>query len=86
MANDELPGGLCSDVGSSVYDIQETKWAVTRHRLEVAICGQQRKFVANAQTSDECIDRSYLNTSPSTSVPQLGRLDMILDIGCHHGQ
>src|SRR5580692_1564305 len=48
---------------------------------EVAIGGQHRQFVANAQLRQQRVDRANLNSASTAPVSQLGRFDMVVATG-----
>jgi hypothetical protein len=48
------------------------------------IRGEQRQFMPDAQPGDQGIDRADLNVLMAAAVSQLGRFDVIFDIGRDH--
>lgn len=51
-----------------------------RSVCEIPIRGEQHEIVANAELSEQRVDRSNLDAAPAASVPQGGRSDVILAI------
>ena len=53
-------------------------------RPEILVRREQWQTVPNAQLSDQGIDRPDLNALAAASIPQRGRFNMVLGIGCDH--
>jgi hypothetical protein len=53
---------------------------VRRSEFEIVVGAQERQIVPNAQLGEQCVDRTDLDTSSATRVPEIGRSDMVISI------
>lgn len=62
----------------------KSQCAFSRDALKVAIGGEHRQIVANAQLGKQCVDRPDLNAAAATQVSKICGLDMIVPVRNDH--
>ena len=56
------------------------KRAVFGNTVEVHVCGQQSQLVTNAKLSDQCVDRSCLNSAHAAQIAQFRSGNIIFSV------
>jgi hypothetical protein len=52
---------------------------------EIAVCSEERQFIANAQLGDHGVDRADLNAGAATEIAEIGRFNMIAAVRRNQG-